>query len=390
MKRPSIALRSMPLVARDTCSASPSYRVIRPSGSADWLLIHSHGGCGRIIGPRGEVDLLPGSAVLFAPGCPHDYGTRPGDAAWKFHWAHFIPRDGWEELLAWPSTIGGPGIVAVSGETRGLIEQAWVTTSQAAKQGWPEDIETGRSGLEFVLRLYARMNAGRSRDIRVRDAMDAIANEPCLALELARLARTAGLSPSRFAHLFREHAGMSPGRWGELVRLRRAAAELLADVESISDVADRAGFTTDPFYLLQQLPAPLLAFEPARPTPQPPRGLSCALAIAGANAIERRRRRPVRGDRRGFGAENAVQMRAFHQGWASWWKSGMAWSAGFRGKIQCFSCSPALHEAHGEAAHGAPVTSAVEVRAASPSARRREAVLRPPRRRSGRDRRSRR
>ncbi len=248
-RRPTITLKNRPVVARHGANANHTYRVIRERGSGDWLLIHGIGGCGRVIGPKGEVEIPAGTAVLFPAGCPHDYGTAPGHERWSFHWAHFLPRDGWERLLAWPSPIGGAGVLSVASQTRELVEQALVTTSLSAAGTWPGDMEAARSALELALRLYDRVNPGRGGriDPRIRDAMDAIAAEPSLALDLARLARTAGISTSRFAHLFRAHANMSPGRWAELMRLRQAASELLGSFASIAQVAASAGFA-DPYY----------------------------------------------------------------------------------------------------------------------------------------------
>jgi AraC family transcriptional regulator of arabinose operon len=237
------------VLARRGRNTNTSYHTVRPEGTADWLLIHTVGGCGRIIAPGGECLATPGTSVLYPAGCPHDYGIAPGESLWDIQWAHFLPRDGWERLLAWPTPTLGPGIMTVSGETRDQVEQLLGIMIASASGPWPGDQELALSTIEVAMRLYDRGNTGHGAaiDPRIRDAMDAIATQPLLSLDLARLARVAGISTSRFAHLFREHARMSPGRWAELVRLRRAATLLLATADGVAEIATAVGFS-DPLY----------------------------------------------------------------------------------------------------------------------------------------------
>ncbi len=54
-----------------------------------------------------------------------------------------------------------------------------------------------------------------------------LASDPCCPIE--RLARRVCLSPSRFAHRFREAAGLSPGAFAVAFRMQ-AAEELIVDV----------------------------------------------------------------------------------------------------------------------------------------------------------------
>jgi AraC family transcriptional regulator of arabinose operon len=236
------------IVARRARGA-PGYHVVREHGTSDWLLIHCVSGCGRVAIAGREALVPPGTAALFPAGCHHDYGTAPGHDHWGILWTHFLPRDGWEPLLAWPSPIQGPGILAVAGETRAQVEIAFDLCISASGERYAGDQQLSLSALEVVLRLFHRVDPGASAaiDQRVRDAMDAISAEPRLAADIPRLARVAGLSTSRFAHLFRAGAGMSPGHWAELVRLRGAASMLLATADPIAEIAGRVGYH-DAFY----------------------------------------------------------------------------------------------------------------------------------------------
>lgn len=62
------------------------------------------------------------------------------------------------------------------------------------------------------------------------------------------LAREANLSPSRFAHLFREQIGMTPRHYAETARLDRVSQLLERTTLSIKEITTRTGFAS-PFYL---------------------------------------------------------------------------------------------------------------------------------------------
>lgn len=70
---------------------------------------------------------------------------------------------------------------------------------------------------------------------RMEDTLDADCTIPNLAGE-------AGLSPSRFAHLFRQETGVAPGRYLHRVRMERARVLLERSFLSVRDVMVRVGF----------------------------------------------------------------------------------------------------------------------------------------------------
>jgi AraC family transcriptional regulator of arabinose operon len=62
-----------------------------------------------------------------------------------------------------------------------------------------------------------------------------------------QLARSCGLSPSRFAHLFREQMGRSPRAYAEDRRMERAVRLLRLTTLPVAEVAAACGFE-DPLY----------------------------------------------------------------------------------------------------------------------------------------------
>lgn len=57
-----------------------------------------------------------------------------------------------------------------------------------------------------------------------------------------QLASLVGLSPSRFAHLFRDEVGMPPGRYLHRLRMQRARVLLERTFLSVRDVMRQVGF----------------------------------------------------------------------------------------------------------------------------------------------------
>jgi AraC-like DNA-binding protein len=92
-----------------------------------------------------------------------------------------------------------------------------------------------------VLRLAAADLAERAR---IRQAMAYIADNAARPLSVAALARRVAMSPSHFAHRFREIASVSPMRYAKHVRMERARALLLAEGLAAGAIASRVGYAS--------------------------------------------------------------------------------------------------------------------------------------------------
>jgi AraC family transcriptional regulator of arabinose operon len=106
------------------------------------------------------------------------------------------------------------------------------------------------NALEEVLLWCDSINPRQSSsqpDPRIAKAMDFLTTHLSEPFSMERLARVAGLSPSRLRHLFREQAGDSPRHFQELQRLRRAKDLLAMSRQTIGEIALELGFT-NPFY----------------------------------------------------------------------------------------------------------------------------------------------
>ena len=91
-------------------------------------------------------------------------------------------------------------------------------------------------------------NAGRTTaqgfvDYRIRRAVEQMQDNPDRQYDLDALARSVGLSRSRFNVLFKDTVGVGPGIYGNAIRIE-AAVSALADRASAQDVAADLGFSS--------------------------------------------------------------------------------------------------------------------------------------------------
>ena len=222
----------------------------RRAGTRDWLLILTLAGRGRFGHAGGDLTAREGDIVALRPGTPHDYGLERDGVPWKLVWVHFVPGPGRREWLRWPEAAPGIMSLHLDPPTRGLVEAELLAMDAHARGSQPRRQEWATNALERALLWCDSVNpstARASRDPRVQRALDHIAANLAGPLSLEALAGVAGLSRSRFAELFRKHAGRSPAEYVEDQRAERARELLGITSRSVGQIAEEAGFA-DPFY----------------------------------------------------------------------------------------------------------------------------------------------
>ena len=231
------------------------YCVLRPDGRKDWLLTYTCGGAGRFgceeagtLG--GEVLARRGDLVLLPPGSLHDYGVAAHSDSWDFLWAHFYPRPHWYAWLKWPELLPPLMTLHLEAPYREQIQSRFEDAHRLAMGVGEHREALAMNALEeVIIRCDARNpNAQASRiDPRVKQTMDFLCQHLHDTVSTPMLAARGGLSPSRLAHLFRDHTGMSPQQFLELQRLNRAGKLLELTSRSIQDISEEVGFNC-PFY----------------------------------------------------------------------------------------------------------------------------------------------
>lgn len=114
-----------------------------------------------------------------------------------------------------------------------------------ASPRWVEDAMDDLMG-------FAKLRNGKDIDRRVRRAIDCLQNDPedsegVPLRPLALVARAAGLSTSRFQHLFKEQVGVSYRRYAAWARMRVAVSEVVKG-SNFTTAAHASGFYDQPHF----------------------------------------------------------------------------------------------------------------------------------------------
>lgn len=228
------------------------YYAYRPKGTNDYLMIYTLAGLGRFGTPDQRQHIChPHEIILCAPGTYHDYGVADSASRWDLLWTHFRPKADWLDLLDWPVLEPGFMKITVPDETtrQRIIEQFYRVHELALSVGDLRD-RLAMNALEGLLLMCEQINPNRSHhrvDHRIRQVMDEITRRLAERMTLESLADLAGLSPSRFGHLFHEIVGISPMEFVEQQRIERSRQLLAMTSLSIKEISRQVGYD-NPFY----------------------------------------------------------------------------------------------------------------------------------------------
>lgn len=235
----------------------------RPTGTG-WLLTFTVAGRGLYRDPSGDaINAEAGDLLLLGPGVPgHD---RPRGAKWDAFWLRFEPWRAWRPTgfdrlsdAVYRAHITRPG-------HRQRMHEVWTALiadlhardtarilNAAGPRGGASPAGAGAADDELLVLLLreifvlARRDAATSAqlDPRIRDALEVMERDLASPPDMRQLAARAGLSYSRFAHLFKAQLGMSPKRVQQTIRLRRGAVQLEYSDDPVGVIATRLGFST--------------------------------------------------------------------------------------------------------------------------------------------------
>jgi AraC family transcriptional regulator, arabinose operon regulatory protein len=237
----------VPVAARVLAGAfeeGPGYATYRRDGTTDWLLIHTVAGRGRFGTGHGEHVAGPGDTMLLSPGTLHDYGVETELQRWLLAFAHFHPRPDWRPLLGWPELAPGLGRIHSSGRVGRRIAHSLRQAARYSISGLPHNELFALNALEMALLWCDTQNPlARRIDERLVPVLEHVDRNLAEPLDASRLAGVAGLSVSRFTHLFTEGMGISPQRYVEGQRLELARRLLDFTSRPIRVIARHVGYT---------------------------------------------------------------------------------------------------------------------------------------------------
>lgn len=250
--RPEQEAIAVPLLGSDHFVQPDGYNIYRSRGTATALLFFTRKGQGFMRsfrnGKQSAHITAPGELVLWQADMPQSYGTVPG-SVWDFHWVHFHAKEHWRLLLQMPPAIGVLGVSALqmSPDDTGNIERLFATIHRDIRMATRSRQELALNTLERIF-LLAREHSGtkgmRAIDARVRVALERIAADPAHPHSVTALAKGAGLSASRFAHLFAQETGASVLDTVIRTRLQQAERLLSLSSSSVTEIAFAVGFSS--------------------------------------------------------------------------------------------------------------------------------------------------
>jgi AraC family transcriptional regulator of arabinose operon len=220
------------------------YHTLRFNGRPDWLLMYTLSGAGCIRIQGMEKNTGPGTLWLYEPGSYQDYGTAMKPGHWHFLWVHFQAPSRLLPLMDWPIWSKGIRFLQVqAGGRRRELEDAMRRMIRFSGHSGEISDPLAFLALEEVF-LLARpdMLQGSGTDLRVQRAIDHLRLHYKDSFGLGGLARLAGLSVSRFSHLFQLQTGKSPRQFQEEVRMEHAASLLRLSQLPVGEVAAECGY----------------------------------------------------------------------------------------------------------------------------------------------------
>ncbi|GIP16649.1 DNA-binding transcriptional regulator AraC [Paenibacillus montaniterrae] len=214
-----------------------TYMTSRPHGMDDWLIAFTLNGRGYFKVDGAERVCGEGDIALLRPDTAHAYGTVKGES-WNFVWAHFTSRSVGDQLLpVEPLSVHS----FEQSSLRSRIDQAFrriLSDSRERSELWHE---LCANSLREILMLLSQLRK-QKLDPRVAEALHYLSLNMRSPVQIAKLAKMIGISPSRLSHLFKEQTGLSIIDTLNQMRIRQAALLLEHTNRSASEVAYDVGF----------------------------------------------------------------------------------------------------------------------------------------------------
>jgi AraC-like DNA-binding protein len=230
---------------------------------------HAHHAIQIVVAVEGEVAICgkeeewrKGAGVIVRPDATHSFNCNGALGAMLFvdpesaegAWlGNSLKRD--------LTIVSGPRLASAAQEIRKFIEQPF------------ESMEIGELIRHCVQVLSPGVPPARRLDARVTTVLNAIRERDDLHISLERAAEKAFLSPSRFAHLFKEQVGLPFSRymlWRKLTRAMVAISSerTISAAAHAADFADAAHLTRTFYQMVGMAPSVLMRGEfAALPSP---------------------------------------------------------------------------------------------------------------------------
>ncbi len=222
---------------RHNGTEKPEFRLSRPNGTEDYLFLHFKSPVMFTLHQK-ERRLLPGTCILLKPGTPHAF--YPDNCELVHDWMHFLPERP-EELET----------LKIEQDAFFTVEESSFITAAIQKcerelicreEAYEEMISSEVSSM--LIRLSRQLggtqwqgHGGDFRKLRVQ-----IYRNPEQFTDTEEMARTVGLSRSRFSVVYKECFGVPPKE--DLITARVAKASYLLSMEEpkLEEISVQCGY----------------------------------------------------------------------------------------------------------------------------------------------------
>ena len=218
------------------------HRVVRPEGSATYILIFVEEGSGWLKLGDKKFTAERGQAILLPPDLAHSYGADAKNP-WNIYWFHF-QGSGSEALLQWtPFSKKNPIIPCPAADG---LRRNFRTALATVERGYSNHslLELSRVLINNLTLLHTK-NPTLSKDRqsqRIEQIMDYMRENLDCPEALERYAARCGFSVSRFSESFKKHCGVSPMAYLTELRIQRACELLDSTDLQVGEIAEQLGF----------------------------------------------------------------------------------------------------------------------------------------------------
>lgn len=217
-------------------------RVERGQGFPHWTAGFFLSGLTEVACDHRTFLLAARSCLIIPPTTPYRLTVQKRE---REIWMIFDPRP--HLVPALRSTEDSAGVTCVAFRDPAIWDAVFLGLQDLARW-WgahPPQLALAENALEKALLLTQWTRGLEKRgllDERIARVTTHIEEHFHEGLSVETMARVAALSPSRLAHLFRDHMGLTPMQFLEMRRIERAKQLLLTTDLQVQQVAEQTGF----------------------------------------------------------------------------------------------------------------------------------------------------
>ena len=217
----------------------------RKGGFPYWTFALFHKGEAFIKSGGQEKKSIPYDLKCIKPNTPYSTRIVPGYQSWHGDWIIATLTPEWEALINWEEELPGIYSLSVAGFTdQENIKKNFRKAVDLVLRPQPFSDLNGMHALEEVLLLSYQISQKKVgvRDKRIIKAIEILSNNLGKIIDIEFVSNQVGLSPSRFAHLFKEEVGETPMNYRESIRLNYAKQLIIGTNMSIKQIAEAVNY----------------------------------------------------------------------------------------------------------------------------------------------------